>query len=89
MQTDFPCVHVMTDDLPPELDEDGNESDASEESTRELTKEQAELYGEELDAEDEQWVAKKRSGRKSDAHLSCPSCLCGMQLRSTSGVPCL
>ena len=52
----------------------GDESDGSAESTRELSKEQAELYGEELDAEDEAWVAKQRAG-KSDAHLSCPSCL--------------
>ena len=70
----------MEDDLPPELDEHGNESDSSKESTRELSKEQAELYGEELDAQDEAWVAKKRHGRKSDAHLSCPSCLCTLTI---------
>ena len=63
-------------DLPPELGNSGDESDGSAESERQLTQEQADLYGEELDAEDEVWVAKQRSGRKSDAHLSCPSCLC-------------
>ena len=66
----------MEDDLPPELGDSGHESDASQESDRQLSKEQAELYGDELDAEDEAWVAQQRGGRKSDAHLSCPSCLC-------------
>ena len=70
------------DDMPPELGDSGGESEnvSSAESARELTKEQAELYGEELDAQDEAWVAKQRSGRKSDAHLSCPSCLCTLTI---------
>uniref|UniRef100_A0A7S3VS72 E2F-associated phosphoprotein n=1 Tax=Dunaliella tertiolecta TaxID=3047 RepID=A0A7S3VS72_DUNTE len=32
------------------------------------------LYDEDLDAEDERWVAEQRQGRVSDAILSCPAC---------------
>ena len=67
-------------DLPPELGDSRHESDGSQESERQLTAEQAELYGEELDAEDDAWVARQRGGRKSDAHLSCPCCLCTLSI---------
>ncbi|VVB13698.1 unnamed protein product [Arabis nemorensis] len=33
-----------------------------------------ELYDSDLDDKDEQWMAKKRDGRTSDAVLSCPAC---------------
>ena len=34
-----------------------------------------EWYDEALDDRDDQWMAKCRRGRKSDALLSCPACL--------------
>lgn len=40
-----------------------------------LTKEQADLYDDQADDADEAWAVQQRNGRKSDAHLSCPSCL--------------
>ena len=40
-----------------------------------LSKEQGDLYDDKADDADEAWAVQQRSGRKSDAHLSCPSCL--------------
>lgn len=33
-----------------------------------------EFYDDAADEKDEQWIAKARKGRKSDAILSCPGC---------------
>ena len=65
---------AASDDMSEDLHSDSEAAGSGPSEAGKQEAEPPEFYDEEADERDEQWLAKARQGRKSDAILSCPGC---------------